>query len=358
MRVLFLQQQPCIRALKYASALRDRHPEVRLGFACQGRTLSEWYGTGDALFERWWRIGREPRADLRKVVDEWRPDVIHSHNLPDRLTVIAGELADGRAPVVHDAHDMQSLRRTPYEDGFPEPADPLGLERRAVEGSAALVTVSPEMLAEMASRYHLPPSRPCFANYALERDLPRELPPPGRRRRGPLRLVYQGTLSVNGGHYDLRDLFRAIVAEGLSLDVYPARHVPEYERLAEALPGLTVHQTLEPARLMRELPRYDFGWAGFNDALNRAHLDTALPNKVYEYVGCGLPVLTLTHRALGRLVRDEAIGVSLTTLDGLADRLADLDVPELRARVAEARRRLTVEANVERVRDLYADVAG
>jgi glycosyltransferase involved in cell wall biosynthesis len=357
MRVLFLQQQPCIRALKYGSALRDRHPDLRLAFACQGQTLSEWYGAGDALFERWWRIGFEPRADLRRVIEEWRPDVIHSHNLPDRLTVIAGQLGDGRTPVIHDAHDMQSLRRTPYEDGFPEPADPLSLEREAVEGSAALVTVSPEMLEEMAARYRVPAVSPCFANYALERDLPMDLPPPRRRRRGPLRLVYQGTLSTNGGHYDLRDLFAAIVREGVSLDVYPARPAPEYTRLARGLVGLRVHRTLEPARLLQELPRYDFGWAGFNDGLNRAHLDTALPNKVYEYVGCGLPVLTLGHRALTRLVREEGIGVSLTTLDGLAARLAELDVPELRARVADARSRLTVEANVDRVADLYAEVA-
>jgi glycosyltransferase involved in cell wall biosynthesis len=358
MRVLFLQQQPCIRALKYASALRDRRPEVRLGFACQGRTLSEWYGTGDSLFERWWRIGAEPDGDLRRVMDEWAPDVIHSHNLPDRLTVIAGELADGRVPVIHDAHDMQSLRRTPYEDGFPEPADPLELERRAVEGSAAVVSVSPEMLDEMAARYRLPGSTPCFANYALERDLPRELPPPLRRRDGVPRLVYQGTLSTNDGHYDLRELFTAIVREGVSLDIYPARPAPEYQRLARALPGLRVHETLEPAPLLQELAQYDFGWAGFNDGLNRAHLDTALPNKVYEYLGCGLPVLTLAHRALARLVRDEGIGVSLTSLDGLAAQLAELDVPGLRQRVADSRSRLTVEANVDRVAELYEEVAG
>ena len=40
MRVLFLQQQPCVRALKYAVALRATFPKVRLGFAYQGKTLS------------------------------------------------------------------------------------------------------------------------------------------------------------------------------------------------------------------------------------------------------------------------------------------------------------------------------
>ena len=62
-------------------------------------------------------------------------------------------------PVIHDVHDMQSLRRTPYEDGYPEPSDPLALERRAVEESAALITISPELVAELAARYRLPGAR-------------------------------------------------------------------------------------------------------------------------------------------------------------------------------------------------------
>ena len=51
-RVLFLQQQPCIRALKYAVGLRAAVPDVELGFSYRGGTLSEWYGAGDELF-RW-----------------------------------------------------------------------------------------------------------------------------------------------------------------------------------------------------------------------------------------------------------------------------------------------------------------
>jgi hypothetical protein len=99
----------------------------------------------------------------------------------------------------------------------------------------------------------------------------------------------------------LRKIFRAIVGEGVSLDVYPSRHVPAYAELAAELTRLRAH-----ARLLAALPEYDFGWAGFNSALSGPHLDTSLPNKAYEYLGCGLPILTLRHRALSRLVRTAA----------------------------------------------------
>jgi glycosyltransferase involved in cell wall biosynthesis len=358
MRVLFLQQQPCMRALKYAAALRTACPSIRLGFAHQGKTLSEWYGSGDELFERWWNLGSEPIEGLRVAVEEFRPDLVHSHNLPDSLTTIALELFAGRVPVVHDVHDLQSLRRTPYENGFPEPDEPLVLEQRAIEGCSALVAVSEELLEEIHARYDVTAPTLAFANYALRRDLPSELPPAEGRNGHPPRLVYQGTLSTNGGHYDLREIFRAIVGEGLSLDVYPSRTVPAYAELAAELPGLRVHATLPPSRLLGELPAYDFGWAGFNSTLNGAHLDTCLPNKLYEYVGCGLPVLTLGHRALSRLVAEGGFGLSLATLDDLVGQLAAVDVVELRRRIAAARFELTVEANIHRLAELYEAVAG
>ena len=357
MRVLFLQQQPCIRTLKYAVGLRSASDGLTLGFAYQGTSLDEWYGTGDELFDAWWRLGDDVTGDLTAVVDDFRPDVIHSHNLPDRLTVLAMEVIAGGVPVVHDVHDLQSLRRTPYEDGFPEPADPLALERTAVEGAAAVIAVSPEMLDELRARYRLPAAQ-CFPNYALARDLPGALPPPDRRRSGPARIVYEGTLSTNGGHYDLREIFRAIVAGGALLDVFPSRLVPEYQALAEATPGLRCLDKLDPRALLALLPQYDFGWAGFNDRLNAAHLHTVLPNKFFEYLGCGLPVLTLGHRAMARMIAEHGVGVALPDVGELASRLEEIDVPALRARVAGVRGELTVEANIDPVLDLYKTVVG
>lgn len=356
MRVLFLQQQPCIRTLKEAVGLRSTGSPFEVGFAYQGQSLTEWYGAGDDVFDHWWRLGPDVVPDLRRVVGQFRPDVIHSHNLPDRLTVLALELVDGAVPVIHDAHDLQSLRQTPYEDGFPEPDDALLLEKEAVDRCAALVTVSDEMLEAIDARHGRPERAVTFANYALGRDLPPVLPPPERRHDGPPRLVYQGTLSTNGGHYDLRELFIMIAAQGVILDIFPARPAPEYRALADAYPGIRYQGMLPPDRLLEVLPRYDFGWAGFNNSLNGAHLDTALPNKVFEYVGCGLPVLTMGHRALRRFLEEEGVGVSLKVLDDLPTQLAQLDLPVLRQRVAALRWELTVEANISCITSLYEDV--
>ena len=53
MRVLFLQQQPCVRALKYAVGLAERAPEVTLGFAYRGFAVAHlWAASGGATPRR------------------------------------------------------------------------------------------------------------------------------------------------------------------------------------------------------------------------------------------------------------------------------------------------------------------
>jgi hypothetical protein len=353
MRVLFIQQQPCIRTLKYAAGLRMFIPSLQLGFACRGRTLSDFYGTGDELFDRWWPLLDDPLGGIRDIIVEFKPDLVHSHNLPDELTVLAQDVVDGRIPVIHDVHDFQSLRRTPYQDGFPPPEDPITLEQRAIEDSAALVTVSDVLLAEIAARYRLPEHTLVYANYVLGASLPEELPPWNRPRHGAWRLVYQGTLFVDGGHYDLRDIFRTLARGGIELHVYPTRSAPEYQ----AIDGVCCHDRLDPHALLRALPQYDYGWAGFNAARNGAHLDTVLPNKLFEYLGCGLPVLTLRHHALEQFVREHGIGLALDDVEDLSAQLHALDLPALRRQVIAVREQFTVECTIHRLVELYETVS-
>jgi glycosyltransferase involved in cell wall biosynthesis len=114
---------------------------------------------------------------------------------------------------------------------------------------------------------------------------------------------------------------------------------------------------LTPKRLLATLPAYDLGWAGFNTALNGAHLDTALPNKLFEYIGCGLPVVTLRHKALAQFVQANGLGVVLDGMSGLEEQLDALDLAALRLQVAAVRFDFTVEQHIPRIHALYETLA-
>jgi hypothetical protein len=331
-RVLFLQQQPSPRGRKLAAGLR----------ALLGDGEVELVTVED---------GAEPREAIAEAISEFGPDLIHSFNPPDTLTLVAHELVGDRVPVVHDVEQLTTLRASPLANGAERAS-----ERLAVESSAAVVAASGELLSELRLRFRVPAQTLIFPSYALKRDLPRLLPFTEGRRGNPPRIAYAGTLATDGGRYDLRHTFRELLDTGASIDLFPRHPAPEYAALAEATPALTLHETLDPPALMRALPRYDFGWAGLNDDRDRPHADVTLPSKLFDYLGAGLPVLTLPHRAQKRFLRERGLGIVLECATSLPGELERRDVEKLHRRVAAARYAITVEGNAERLLELYERV--
>jgi glycosyltransferase involved in cell wall biosynthesis len=358
MHILFVQPQPCIRALKYAEGLGKMHPDIRLSFAYLGNTLTELYGHGDECFEAWFPLSANTAAELRKIVATHDINLIHSHNAPDALTNLCIDLFGGEIPIVHDIHDLMSARKTAYEDGLHKAHDSVNSreeERQAIEGSDAVITVSDEIF-NIARRqgYRLPEIAHVYANYIPERFIPKTLPQNGPNLAGrPMRIVYEGFVSSNGGHYDLRTIFRALAAEGIEVHIYPSRHNSDYQSLADIVPNIVYHGSLSPEKLFKEITQYDFGWAGFNDTLNRVHLDTVLPNKLFEYIACGLPVISFPHEALKHFLETHHAGLVIDTISGLAERLRTLEMVAVRGNVRRHRWDFTVEANIGWIVNIY-----
>jgi len=101
------------------------------------------------------------------------------------------------------------------------------------------------------------------------------------------------------------------------------------------------------------LPRYDFGRAGFNDSRNREHLDVVLPNKAYEYLACGLPILTFPHRTLSEFVQKRGFGSVIEDF-GSGEWLEKAE--GLRENVLRGRYDFTIEKNIHRLIDFYREI--
>jgi len=363
MHLLFVQPQPCIRALKYAEGFSKMDSGIRISFAYVGKTLTQLYGHGDECFEAWFPLGDNPAAELRNIVATNGISLIHSHNAPDTLTNLCIDLFRGEIPIVHDIHDLMSARKTAYEDGLNRTGNGANWreeEQQAIERSDAVITVSDTIFDIVRWQgYRLPEIAHVYANYIPKRFIPKTLPQIDRNSTDrPIRIVYEGFISSNGGHYDLRTIFRALAAEGFEVHIYPSRHNSDYQTLADTVPNIIYHPSLPPEKLFEEITQYDFGWAGFNDTLNKVHLDTVLPNKLFEYIACGLPVISFPHKALKSFLVTYGVGLVIDSISGLAERLRAPEAFVVRENVQGLRWNFTVEANLELIVNIYRQLNG
>ena len=78
-----------------------------------------------------------------------------------------------------------------------------------------------------------------------------------------------------------------------------------------------------------------------------------MPNKLFEYIACGLPVVTFPHQSLKRFINTHDLGVIVDNIDTLGDELSRIDFAALKHRVRAKRHDFTVEANMSDILDIY-----
>jgi len=361
MRLLFLQPQPCIRALKLAKGLKGALGEdVSLVFGYLDRTLTELYGYGDEFFDYFVKLNRDyPEKGISELAQRYRPHLIHSHNAPDFLTVSAINTVDD-IPIIHDTHDALTMRRMGYYAGDTEERIQgyAEEERIANEESDGRLYVTEGVGDYIRKRYTVDPEfELVFRNYVSEDMMPRYLTDKLSDKDGEIHIVYAGTITsqIEGHHYDLRGIFRKIAEQGFHVHIYAAREDEAYSLLAEEEDLIHYHGHFPRKALMHdELKKYDFGWAGFNDVMNKEHLDVCLPNKAIEYIACGLPILTLPHKTLSEFVEEHGVGLVINSFEDMKEQLSESN--EIKEILLKKRYEFTIENNINKLIQFYTDL--
>jgi len=353
MNVLFLRPQPAIRSLKFALGFRSIDADLRLYHGYTSKTVTEFYGYGDEYFEGFIKLDlNNLEDDIQEAVFRNHIDVIHSQNAPDFLTVSAIKAFDD-VPVIHDNQDAISLRKTPYYLGA-DVVQQLVDERTANTGCDARIHVTAEMKTYIREKYGSKKDV-VFCNYVSESMMPPVFKDKLSDKDGQVHIVYEGTLaSLAGDHYDLRKIFQAIARYGIHVHIYDSHSNEDYQKLAEDNSFLHYHGHLDPRTLSEEMTQYDFGWSGFNVTKNKAHINVALPNKTFEYLACGLPVLSYPHEAQKKFIQKHGVGLVFNDLHEMQEKLANTNlVQKIRETVTRKRFCFTVERNIHKIMDLY-----
>jgi O-antigen/teichoic acid export membrane protein len=290
-----------------------------------------------------WRIGRSAGKFVSCTLALWRvkADLYHAHDV-NALTACYCVARLRRRPVIFDAHELPL-----YE--FDRVCRPLrrllwrGLSHLLAR-CAGIITVSPAIMQEMRTRY-------AVDALTLVRNIPPyQAPGPSERLRQHCGLsattriaLYQGNLQADRG-LDLLVRAARFLAAGQVI-VLMGRAVGQTGEQLQALiasEGVAGQVRILPAVPYAELGAWtasaDVGLLLFAPAFS-ANIRLCLPNKLFEYLMAGLPVLATPLEAVSEVLHATRAGQVVAALTP-----ADIGA-ELNALLADDARRAQLRAN-------------
>jgi len=291
------------------------------------------------------------------------PDVIHAHDAAMLLPALIGRRLTG-ARLVYDSHELAT--GVPYRDAR-WARFVATIERIALPRVAAVVTVSDGIAERLAAQYDLPARPVVLRNVS---DVPADPPPvDGRLRQAigveeaPL-VLHQGSAAEGRGADTLLRAAASLPSVHLVLlGPAPDEAVALSALARELAVGHRVHvlAAVPVETLSAWASGANVGVSLLKDTCENHRL--ALPNKVFEYLAAGIPVVTSDLPELRSLVLGHGFGwVSapgdVEALRGtLETAITHASDHELRARLLAARERLRWTHERDRLTALYRALA-
>jgi len=319
--IMLSGQYPCVRAGKITRALAPwKHSCVSRGIPPQFR---ESY---DAVHA----IRFATRSQLGERIASIPHDIVHVHNEPNWAVSLAREYTD--KPIIYNVHDVTSARPM-------HPLDPT--EEQSYKDCDAFVFITEEQRQFAISCGFEVEGKPyaLLGNYADDCFLIDKTPMP---RIGGV--CYAGGLDARDSQTAWRDLSPIADALKGQLHIYPGNPNVDY--------GIVNPTIFEYEMMPYHLARHDWGFTG--TAMPIPAWSHSLPNKAFEYLASGVPIIALNNPLLKPLC-DEGLGVYL---DDIKDIKRLPDPRPYKKRVMAQRHRFTMGYNIEPVRELYKQLLG
>lgn len=279
--ILFTQDAACIRTHRTATIMKDSGYTVHLLYmqAPPNDANIEYKDTYDGLF------GFTSFEGVRDYILNSDYDVIHCSNEPDLLANIA--LITGKNVVV-DTHDMMSLRCEISEESKV-------FEYIANTKASGNLYTSEGVCRIAVSKFPVDRAK----IFSLENMVLDEVTCDNRHSKlseidGEIHCVYAGSIDVSRKthHRYFTDIWNLIVSQGIHIHIYSHSEIEYCKQLAKENSCYHYEGNVSGKQLISELTKYDVGLCIFNVTdENRAFLETASQNKIYEYLNAGIPIV-------------------------------------------------------------------
>lgn len=316
-KILFIQSVPDIRTNKIAQVLYDKSIQVDIMYLMMHP--KDIYVGMKLPYKKVYRIN-----DINNTVDFINKsdyDILISCNEPDYLTAL---LECTNKPIIHDCHDMMSLRgNITYEQ--------LILEYIANAKCDGNIYVT-ELVEKVAENKFSIKNKPVMIldNYVLKNQLPGKFLKKLSDMDNEIHCVYEGGLSDYEGHHrNIKDIFLNLAKNKIHVHYYASFENTYYRRLAETSKYLHCEDTKEPKELIEDMTKYDIGLAVLNvTKRNKTFLDTTFPNKAWEYLASGLPILFSDLASFKKFLEHNHVGevININNIKGQIERVKNIKI--------------------------------
>jgi hypothetical protein len=284
-------------------------------------------------------------------------DVFHCHNEPSWFVSAVKEISD--KPVIMDVHDSYLARSTAEE-----------AEKKKDAGEFTMrVSVEERTNFQLADALNFPSDT--FAEivrseFRLEQPhlvLPSYLPHMLYQynfRDWMGGLVYEGKVNlpseIQKGHFgfeycDYTQLAKRCKEIGMDFHIYSGR---DDEAIKVHFDGVAfTHKPLEYEKLLKSISRHDWGLVG--NCVKTKEWDVAAPNKLFEYLAAGLPVVAMNASWCAGFLEKTGMGISVEGPEELAARWSEHRV--CRANVMKKRKDWAMESHIHKLEEFYRALA-
>ncbi len=333
MKIVMIGYHCCIRLSKQALALIPRHEVHCIGFKPP---------SGVAEFSTFTHV--HDREQLINAIRLHRDaDVFHVHNEPNWFVPIIKQLFD--KPVVLDLHDSMAYR----SDDLPHINAPM--ERVAVDMADALVFVS-EGCRKITFKTHKVKKNIVLYPYVNERfHVESECSWAGG-------IVYEGLVSTDTDrkvmqYANYTKLAKELQQEGIVFNIYNPR-TGEEAFLKQYNEIVFLKKSERYDNLIKVLGQYDWGLIGNIDVYK--DWQVAMPNKLFEYMAAGIPIIAMNCSEAARFVTKHKVGIVVKDVQELKDKWMQRQACQ--RNVFLKRNAFTMENNIHKLEKLYGDITG
>lgn len=346
MRVANVVLHCCSRAHKQAWGLMEKGVEMHL---CTERPLGN-FGWRDyescALIYSGHLNGHRPEISQIETTIKMlssHVDLFHVHNEPDWIVEVVKQNTD--KPVVYDIHDMVSQRTHEVDEW----------ERRALEACDAIVVPSRDYQEVLLKRGITKPIIEILSG------VPEKLFPTQRRKPERLGIVYEGGLKgkpqERSEQFEFRswaEVFRDIAKMNIGVWAYPSATNEDYSEYENS--GIIVMPTFPYNELLKNLTAHEAGLVG--SPFPTGAFDGALPNKMFEYITAGIPVIAINAPTAANFLEALGFGKGITDIKEIPDVLNKFYEEKTADYVWSMRKNWSMDRQVQKLLTLYTKLLG